>query len=94
MRKKFKKAYDAKYIILNEDELNSTAYADKNKYRYYFSYYVGTTVQSKIGYSYKKFYVYDRLKEKKYVTGAQFAFYAKAMEAYLENLNELINTKP
>ncbi|MCL6265978.1 hypothetical protein [Flagellimonas myxillae] len=92
MRKKFAKVYEADYVILDAGELESDKYSDLNKYRYYFSYTLGTTVQSKITYSYKKLYVYDRLEKEQYITGAQYSYYAKAMEAYLENLNELITS--
>jgi len=93
MRKAFKKNYTGPYELVDNGDLNSSKYSDKEKYRYIFSWDAGTgyTVITDSGRSrsgtYKRFYVMDRLEDKKYSSGAEFTFFAKALRVYVENLD-------
>jgi hypothetical protein len=91
------KRYSGKYLLINRDELVN--YSDISKYRYIFDYSGGSThtTQYSNGLSasstYKRFYVYDRLNDRSYQSGAEFTFFGKAMKVYFENLNIKYNSK-
>lgn len=86
LKKSVTENYFGEYVILSKTEMNAPNYNDKTIYRYYFHYTYGS--QNK-----KRFYVYDRLEEKMYQSGADFSLYAAAMEVYIKNLEKqrLIN---
>lgn len=88
VRKNFDKAYTGKYVLLTQEELDSEKYQDLEKYRYTLAYRGGSSTTHKITITQKKFFVYDRLNKKKYITGAEFPYYAKAMEVYLNQLDK------
>jgi hypothetical protein len=83
-----KENYNGQYVFIQSSELNSATYADKTKYRYFFDYDGGSSVSYSNGGSstFKRFFVKDRLENKKYQSGAEFSFYAKAMKIYMANL--------
>jgi hypothetical protein len=63
-------------------------YKDITKYRYFFAYDSGTeyTFSNGSGGTAKRFFIFDRLEQKKYSSGAEFSFFAKAMKIYAKNL--------
>ena len=91
------KRYSGKYLLINRDELVN--YTDLNKFRYIFDYSGGSTHTThysnglSASSTYKRFYVYDRLNDKSYQSGAEFTFFGKAMKVYFENLNIKYNSK-
>ena len=82
------KNYSGPVAFVKYDELESDPYSDKTKYRYLFDYGSGSTVHYSNGPSVnvKRFHVVDRLENKKYESGAEFSFFAKAMKVYMANL--------
>lgn len=100
LRINFEKAYNGKDLLLTNEEMNSEKYSDITVYRYIFGFLEGstssTTYSSGLSSSTtsKKYYVYDRVAKKRYITGAEFPYFAKAMEVYLEQLeSKRINSK-
>ncbi len=87
------KKYLGEHIFLTTEELDSDSkYSDKTKYRYLFNVEKGSgsTATFSNGLSStiikKRQFIYDRLEDKKYISGAEFTFFAKAMKVYAENL--------
>ncbi len=91
VRNKFEKAYTGKYILLTEEELDSEKYQDLEQFRYTLAYTAGSSQTHNVTVTQKKFFVYDRLNKKKYITGAEFPYYAKAMEVYISQLDKKLN---
>lgn len=94
----FKKNYHGNFELIEEDEINKLPYNNKEKYRYTFDFSYGTgytsTYQNGHSGNFKRYYVYDRLIDKKFIKVAEFSAYAKAMKAYainLENKRKQIN---
>lgn len=89
-----KKYYKGEYVFVNvkKESLNNDKFSDKNKYRYYFDYSDGSTVTTTFSNgqsassTYKRFYVHDRLLEKRYQSGGETALFGKALKAYMGNL--------
>lgn len=99
LKRKIEKSYNGNYVLISDNELNSKKYSDLKKYRYLFTYKEGTKITTSIqtingftsgGSSYilKKLYVYDRLKKNEFISGAEFKFWAKSIEIYLEQLEK------
>ncbi|VXB37047.1 conserved exported hypothetical protein [Flavobacterium sp. 9AF] len=86
--------YFGKYIFVEAKDFYAGTYADREVYKYIFDYTDGSTstalysdgMQSSV--TAKRFYVKDRLNEKMYQSGAESAYFAKALEAYFINLEE------
>ncbi len=87
--------YLGKYEIISQEELKKSKYRDKDKYRYIFdfdpiiittSYTDGSSSESMR----KRFFIYDRVEEKKYGPAKQSSFYSKTIQAYIINLNKII----
>lgn len=80
--------YNGEYLLLSEFELSKPEYSDTEKYRYVFDYSDGSLYRNgryNSG-SYKRFFIKDRLEDKMFQSGAEFTFFAKAMEVYVQNL--------
>ncbi len=84
--------YKGEYLLIKSADLTSIEYSNKAKYRYVFDYGSGsslTTIYSNgqsVTTTYKRFFIYDRLEDKKYESGAEFTYFAKAMRVYFANL--------
>lgn len=93
MEKALQKYYTGKYIVLSRAQLQSGDY-DSSKYRYEFDYDKGTKYQfynPQTGKTYqpkffKRYFVNDRLNDKKYKCGAEFTYFGNAMKVYFQNL--------
>lgn len=85
LKKRTKKNYNGSYIFLKQDDLKNEIYNDKKVYRYIFDHSKRTYMTSN-GAQYKRFFVYDRLKEKKYQLKTEFTFFANAIETYMKRL--------
>lgn len=84
-----KKNYKGQYVLVNSKQLNEAPYNDTSKYRYAFDYGSGSSVSytgSSLSTTFKRFHIYDRLNKKKWESGAEFSFFAKAMKVYMANL--------
>lgn len=79
-----RRKYKGEYEIVNSKTDINTAFPDKKKYRYVFDSDYGSKMGSS---SLQRYYVYDRLIDKKYSCGAEFTYYAKSMRVYMELLN-------
>ena len=81
---------DKVFIGIGEEQLDE--FKDKFKYRFVFDYANGSS--SSIRYSdglgssvtAKRFFIKDRVEDKEYQCGYETSYYAKALEAYFENL--------
>jgi hypothetical protein len=87
-----KNNYKGEYIFVSEQDVYNTKYNDKNIYKYLFDYSEGS-LKNVVGvkggsttYARKQYYIQDRLNNKFYKSGAEFPSYAKAMVAYMKNL--------
>ncbi len=92
--KTVKKYYSGKYEIISQEEYNNDLkFPDKLKYRFIFNCRAGRTLSGcrneKTCFiaGYKRFFVYDRLNEKRFESGAEFGNYGLGAEIYLKNLN-------
>jgi hypothetical protein len=87
-----KKYYSGKYEIISSEDYKTEKYSDKSKYRFIFNCRHGNTSfnckSEKTCFiaGYKIFYVYDRLKDIKYESGAEFGNYDLGANIYLQNL--------
>ena len=88
-----KNNYKGEYVFVNLQDTYSEKYSDKKIYRYIFDYNEGSrhTVANahnprSTTYTRKVYYIQDRLNNKFYKSGAEFPSYAKAMDAYMQNL--------
>ena len=78
---------DYEFVNLKKESLTSEKYSDKNKYRYYFDYSDGSTYTTgTTGGSFKRFFVHDRLLDKRYQSGGETGLFGKALKAYWGNL--------
>lgn len=89
-----KKYYKGDYVFVNvkKESIDNEKFSDKNKYRYYFDYSDGSTQTTTFSNgqsassTFKRFYVYDRLMEKRYQSGGETGLFGKALKAYMGNL--------
>lgn len=89
-----KKYYKGEYVFVNvkKESINSEKYSDKNKYRYYFDYSDGSTITTTFtngqsaSSTLKRFFVEDRLLNKRYQSGGESSLFGKALKAYMGNL--------
>ncbi len=89
-----KKYYKGEYVFVNikKESLNNDKFGDKNKYRYYFDYSDGSTVSTTFSNgqsatsTFKRFFVHDRLLDKRYQSGGETGMFGKALKAYMGNL--------
>lgn len=94
LKKVFKKNYHGNYKLISKDDISKAEYSDQTKYRYIFDYSDGTTRSATYSngqsssVTYKRFYLYDRLINKNYMSGAEFTYFAKAMAVYVQNLEK------
>ena len=101
VEKAFENNYFGKYELVKKEDLKQSKYNDIQKYRYYFTFEKGTeytikTTSQDVGFknpntksytsNYKRYYIFDRLNEKKYSSGAEFSYFSTAMEVYARNL--------
>lgn len=90
--KKAVEKYKGAIVYIGIGEENLVEFADKSKYRFVFDYTSGST--STVVYSdglgssvtAKRFFVKDRIEDKMYQCGFETSYFAKALEAYFENL--------
>lgn len=94
LEKVLKKYYKGKYEIISPEEYNTNSkFSDKSKYRFIFNCRAGTTLmgcrneRTCFIASYKRFFVYDRLNEKRFESGAEFGNYGLGVKIYISNLN-------
>lgn len=98
LKKAAKRNYDGPYEIVESGVSANKKFPDKEKYRYIIEHEMGTgyTITNASGRStsgaFKRYYVYDRLEDKKYSSGAEFTFYAKGLRVYLDALNKKRNS--
>lgn len=84
-----KKNYKDEYVVISPEQMKQAPYNDTQKYRYAFDYGSGSSVSytgSSLSTTFKRFHIYDRLNKKKWESGAEFSFFAKAMKVYMANL--------
>lgn len=89
-----KKYYKGKYIYINvkKESLNDDKYSDKKKYRYYFDYSDGSTSTAHYNngqsstVTFKRFFVHDRILDKRFQSGGETGLFGKALKAYMGNL--------
>jgi hypothetical protein len=92
LKRAVKKNYKGKYIFVTNLDMYVSKYDDKDIYRYYFDYDGGTTMTTSwsdglsASSTLKRFFIGDRLENKKYQCGAEFGFFANAMKIYMANL--------
>lgn len=98
LKRAAKKNYDGPYEILKKNTTADVAFPDKKKYRYIFDHdlgtgysVTGTTGMTRYG-NFKRYFIYDRLTDKKYSCGAEFTFYAKGIRVYMDALNTKRNS--
>ena len=99
LKNKVEKKYHGNTIFILEDDLqNNPKYQDVNKYRYVFDYKEGkprtvtTTMDGQMRQNtvhYKQFYIKDRKNNQVYLNGSEYSLFAKAMEVYFENLEQV-----
>lgn len=89
-----KKYYSGKYEFISPEEYNTNAkFSDKLIYRFIFNCRAGRTLSGcrneKTCFiaGYKRFFVYDRLNEKRFESGAEFGNYGLGVMVYMKNLN-------
>lgn len=90
------KKYLGEYVYLESKENVDEKYQDKSKYRYVFDYTNGKSFSTTTKYgnlapttdtkTLKKFFIYDRLLDKTYQSGAEFHQFQKGLKVYFENL--------
>jgi hypothetical protein len=97
LKSAFEKNYFGEYKIIDYDQIESKEFENKEVYRYIFDFSRGTGYSSTysnqstgmssshVG-NFKIFYVFDRFEEKKFQNKVEFSAYAKAMKAYITNL--------
>ncbi len=89
IKKAVKKNYKGNYVLVKDSEYYDSKYSDKVKFRFYFDFSSGRSFSSHDGRnsgSYKRFFVNDRLTDKRYQVNEDFNFFVKAMHIYLANL--------
>jgi hypothetical protein len=92
VKRAVKNNYNGKYILVLSTDYYSGDYTDVNEYRYLFDYTNGSTSSTTFSNGMsasstaKRYYIKDRLKDKMYQCGAEFGFFAKALEIYFQNL--------
>ncbi|MEZ4859341.1 MAG: hypothetical protein R2781_11080 [Flavobacteriaceae bacterium] len=98
MKKAARKNYEGPYEVVKPNVDIDEAYPDKVKYRWIFDHDLGTSYSTKgihnsaiHSNNYKRYYVYDRLNDKKYSSGAEFTYYAQGLKIYMEVLNNKRN---
>lgn len=85
LKKRTIKYYSGKYIFLTEDQLKNEKYNNKKVYRYIFDHSKRTFMTS-YGGQYKRFFVYDRLKEEKHLLKTEFTYFGTAIEVFMKML--------
>ncbi len=95
IKRAVKKNYKGNYVLVKDSEYYDSKYSDKVKFRFYFDFSEGKSYSStrfdKPGLStnsgsFKRFFVNDRLINKRYQVNEDFNFFVKAMHIYLANL--------
>lgn len=105
LKSNIKKAYQGDYILVSKEDIVSSKYADKNKYRYIFDF-------KKESYSYhsnnatiygqsahtgmknatgqvRRFTITDRVDEKDYVMKMTSSFWSKLQRMYMKNMESV-----
>jgi len=94
LKSAFKNYYNGKYILISAEEMRNSKYNDKKKYRYIFDYSDGSTITYTFSSGRKassnnfRHFIFDRLNNKRYQSGAEFTFFAKSMKVYMANLEQ------
>lgn len=93
LKKNVANLYTGAHEFVTKDELASNLYTDIDKYRFVFDYDIISTTE--FGFDGKmktrnirKFYVYDRKKERKFRSKMTSGFWSKLQKVYLKKLNE------
>jgi hypothetical protein len=92
LKKAVKKNFKGNYVFIKKEDLQSTNYEDKSKFRYFFDYSNGRTqtTQYSNGQSasstWKVFYLFDRLESNRYSSEKDFSNFGLALKIYWKNI--------
>lgn len=95
MKENVKKEYHGKYEFVLRKDIDTKKYNDKNKYRYIFdedksTYKIdGTKPAANNSVSTMIYSIYDRKEDKSYSSGFSSSFFAKSIQAYMINLEQV-----
>jgi hypothetical protein len=89
VEKYYKGAYE--YVDSSKESLDTDKYIDTKKYRYFFDYsdgssYTFNNTTTPMTSTAKRFFVEDRLQNKRYQSGGETGMFGKALKAYMGNL--------
>lgn len=92
LKKAVKKNFKGNYIFIKREELQSSNYADKSKFRYFFDYSSGRTQTThysngqSASSTWKVFYLFDRLEDNRYSSEKDFSNFGLALKIYWKNI--------